>query len=452
VNADVTVSSLPGTRPPRAEPALRPSSALVVLHVANHSGPQRSLSERLRPLAEEGTRITTVVPAPGPAASAAAELGEVVTGVPGALIVPRDLSAAARVPSQLRRQAQAVRRAAADAGADLVIVASAVLPGALIGARRSGAATLLYSGDPLAGEGARGAGKRAMARFAGRNADLVLASSRFVADSYRRSGVDATVLYPAIEAPADPWAAIDAGADLRRRLGIESGERLVCSLGAITEGRGQDTLVEALAASRSAGGGWRLVIGGEPYERPLDVAFARRLGELVDRLGVADRVVLAGRVDDPAALYAAADVFVNPARVAEGFGRAGCEALAAGTPVVSTRVGGTGEALRDGETALLVPPGSPAALAAAIDRLLDDATLAGSLAVAGAEDVARRFAPSVAQPVFERAVDAALRWSSRSGSRVGAARRARPGRPAAPLAPGSRHDEASPSRPPATRG
>jgi glycosyltransferase involved in cell wall biosynthesis len=349
-----------------------------------------------------------MVPGPGPAADCASARGDVLTGFDAALLVPRSLLDAARVPAFLRRQARAVREAVRSTGAELVIVSSALMPGALAGARQAGAGVVLYSAEPLMGSGGRGLATRAIARFAGWRSDWVLACSRLLADSYGRSGVKAAVLYPPIEAPGDSRALAERGAELRGRLGISAGERMVCSLGAITEGRGQDTLIEALAASTPRGDCWRLVIAGEPYERPLDVAFADRLHTLASKLGLGDRIAFPGRIDDVNALYAATDLFVNPARVAEAFGRVACEALAAGAPVVSTRVGGTAEALRDGETALLVEPDSPPALATAIERLLDDRALAERLARAGAEDVAHRFAPALGEPVFNEAVKVAL--------------------------------------------
>lgn len=381
---------------------------LVVVHVEKHSGPQRSLEPRIRLLAERGARITALVPERGPAAEVGAELGDVRTGGPGALLAPRGPRDAARLPALIRHQARAVDDAVGDTGAELVVVSSALLPGAVAGARRAGAAVVLYSGELLADGGVRGLAKGLVARYSGRRAGAVLACSRAVADSHRRRGVEAAVIYPPIEAPADRQGLAERGADLRRDLGLGEDERLVCSLGAITAGRGQDTLVEALAASLRHGAGWHLAIAGEAYERPLDAQFERRLRALIDRLGVSGRVSLAGRLDDPQALYAAADLFVNPARAPEAFGRAACEALAAGCPVVSTRVGGTAEALRDGETALLVEPDDPDALAAAIERLLDDRELAERLARAGADDVTSRFAPAVGEPTFTAAVARAL--------------------------------------------
>ena len=90
-------------------------------------------------------------------------------------------------------------------------------------------------------------------------------------------------------------------------------------------------------------------------------------------------VKLLGRVDDVRPLLAAADVFAVPSR-REGQGIAALEAMAAGVPVVASRVGGLSEMLSDGETALLVPPGDPEALAAALSRLQGDSRLRQKLA------------------------------------------------------------------------
>jgi glycosyltransferase involved in cell wall biosynthesis len=385
-----------------------PSSVLVVLHVEKHSGPQHSLRPRIEALAEHGARITTLVPAAGPAADLASELGDVRIGIPTALLVPRRPTTAAKLPLAVGRQARVVSDAVRATGADLVIVASALMPGALLGARRSGAGVVLYSGELLAGNRGRGLAMGGIARLASRCADSILACSFLVAHAYRVRGGAAAVLSPPIEAPGDVEALASRGAELRRRLGIDAGERVVCSLGAITEGRGQDTLIEALARSAQRGVRWRLVIGGEAYDRAADIKFSQGIRGLIERLGLGDRVTLAGRIDDPQALYASADLFVNPARFAEPFGRAACEALSAGCPVVATRVGGVVEALRDGETAILVEPDSPADLATAIEDLLEDRDLAMRLARAGAAAVAQRFAPEMGEAVFGEAVRAAL--------------------------------------------
>lgn len=90
-------------------------------------------------------------------------------------------------------------------------------------------------------------------------------------------------------------------------------------------------------------------------------------------------VKLLGRVDDVRPLLSGADVFAAPSR-REGQGIAALEAMAAGVPVIASRVGGLAEMLTDGETALLVPPDDPQALAAALSRLQGAGRLRQNLA------------------------------------------------------------------------
>ena len=107
-------------------------------------------------------------------------------------------------------------------------------------------------------------------------------------------------------------------------------------------------------------------------------------------LGIGHRVVFTGRRDDVPAVTAALDVAVLPSyREAQGLSI--LEAMALGRPVVASNVGGIPEVIQDGVTGLLVPPHDPAALAAAIVRLLTDHPLADTLARAGRELVYERF-------------------------------------------------------------
>jgi len=85
---------------------------------------------------------------------------------------------------------------------------------------------------------------------------------------------------------------------------------------------------------------------------------------------------------DVAACLAAADVVALPS-LQEGLGVAALEAMAAGRPVVASRVGGLAEAVVHEETGLLVPPGDPTALATALARLARDPGLRARLGAAG---------------------------------------------------------------------
>ncbi|MFA5785660.1 MAG: glycosyltransferase [Actinomycetota bacterium] len=155
--------------------------------------------------------------------------------------------------------------------------------------------------------------------------------------------------------------------------------RLLC-VGRLDERKGVHVAVEALA---------RL-----PEEASLEVLgrgddrYRRRLRKLVARHALAARVHF-GEVAREALRehYAEADVFVFPVIWQEPFGLVPLEAMACGTPVVATGTGGSAEFLRDGFNCLVVPPGDPGALAAAVRRLADDPGLRARLIEAGLRTV-----------------------------------------------------------------
>ena len=107
------------------------------------------------------------------------------------------------------------------------------------------------------------------------------------------------------------------------------------------------------------------------------------------------------------AAWAHAAVGVVPSTVPEGFGLVAVEAMASGVPVVASKFGGLAELVKDGETGLLVPPGDAAALARALQRLLDDDDLRGALG-RGARERAREFTSerttSQIEALYERVV------------------------------------------------
>jgi glycosyltransferase involved in cell wall biosynthesis len=105
-------------------------------------------------------------------------------------------------------------------------------------------------------------------------------------------------------------------------------------------------------------------------------------GALSRELGIGEMTRVLGHREDVVGLLNACDVFVQSSRN-EGFGLAAVEAMACGTPIVATDVGGVRELLADGAAGLLVPPGQPAAIAASVIRLAKDEELRTRLAVAG---------------------------------------------------------------------
>jgi type III pantothenate kinase len=142
------------------------------------------------------------------------------------------------------------------------------------------------------------------------------------------------------------------------------------SVGRLVQRKGFDTALRALPLVPEA----ELVVAGGPP--PADLgrdAEARRLRALADDLGVAERFSLLGQVSHaemPALIRSADIVLATPWY--EPFGITPLEAAACGRPLVGSAVGGLLDSVEDGVTGFLVPPRDPAALAAAVQVLLDD--------------------------------------------------------------------------------
>ena len=113
------------------------------------------------------------------------------------------------------------------------------------------------------------------------------------------------------------------------------------------------------------------------------------------------RATLHGTIARPQDALAAAGMLVLPSS-AEGFGLVLIEAMAAGVPVVGSDVPGVRDVVRHGRTGLLVPHGDPAALAAAIRRLVDDPLLRERLVATAAVDVRRRFTWDTVLPLYRQ--------------------------------------------------
>ena len=366
--------------------------AALVFHLSAVSGPSRSLLGVAEWLAGTGA-VTTLLPEEGAAAAGYRRLGPVVATGHSALTLPRGPVAAARAGARGARDAARLRRELRRLRPDLVVVATTVLPAALVAARLERVPAVVYAAelhtsDPARPRAARAAGG-ALLRATARMASGVVCCSRLVADQFGDPGVPMAVAYP----PIGPEPARGDRGRGRERHGVADDEWCIAVVGSLSRGRGQDAAIRALPAIAAAGAPVRLLLVGDPHPRRVDREYAVELRRLAADVGAGAAVTFAGAVDDPADVYAAADVVVNPARIAESFGRVVPEALRAGCPAVSTDVGAVREAVRDGRDVLLVPPDDPAAIAAAVLRLRREPGLAAALVRSGSARVEAELGP-----------------------------------------------------------
>lgn len=162
-----------------------------------------------------------------------------------------------------------------------------------------------------------------------------------------------------------------AGRNCERKLRLPASSFVIGVAGRLTAEKGVSVLLTAMKEVLVRVPGARLVIAGDGPERAA-------LEQQARDLGIADAVDFLGMRTDLPRVLATLDVFVLPS-LYEGFGLVLLEAMAVGTPVIATRVGGVPEVVEDGVTGLLVPPADPGKLAKAILRLERDAELAETL-------------------------------------------------------------------------
>src|SRR5205085_5387397 len=210
--------------------------------------------------------------------------------------------------------------------------------------------------------------------------DLIIAISdhiaRFTVSRGVRHPARVRRVYHGIEPPVTQ-ALEREGQRIRSELGIAADDFVVGNVGRLSLQKGQRHLIAAMPMLLERVPRAHAVIAGrgdlEEYLRDLSLEF-----------GVADRVHVLGPRRDVPALMHAIDVFVMPS-IWEGFGLVLLEAMAAGRPIVASRVATIPEVVADGETGLLVPAGDPLALAEALAALADEPMLAARFGAAGRE-------------------------------------------------------------------
>ncbi len=230
-----------------------------------------------------------------------------------------------------------------------------------------------------------------LTRLAAKVADAIIVPSNTVRDDVHHTlGVAESKITTVYEAAAAQYAPLEREAALAvaREYGIDA--PYVLSVGSMEPGKNRARLFRAMRALRDEGFEHQLVVVGQKawkYEEEM---------ALVDELRMGDRIIFPGYVKQEhlPALYAGADAFAFPS-LYEGFGLPVIEAMACGTPVLTSNISATAEVA--GNAALLVDPMSVDAIAGGLRRLLRDGELRA--------DYARRGIERAAQFSWRRAAD-----------------------------------------------
>jgi D-inositol-3-phosphate glycosyltransferase len=172
----------------------------------------------------------------------------------------------------------------------------------------------------------------------------------------------------------------------RDDLGVKE-DNVVLYVGRLEPLKGVDILVKAVADLEMVGSTRLLIVGGDKETDPL----AEKLGALAASLGIAEKVTFAGPVPQSVlpTYYGAADVLVLPSHY-ESFGLVALEAMACGTPVVVSRVGGLKTFVRNGESGYLIPWRCPDPFSQQIEVMLANPSLRSAMGAAALETARRR--------------------------------------------------------------
>lgn len=226
--------------------------------------------------------------------------------------------------------------------------------------------------------------RKRVQKLACRPADCIVANAEAVRQWLISEGYDPkkiTVIQNGIA--VSRFVRRNGNGKLHQELGLPSGSPLVAVLSRLNQLKGVQHFLEAarLAAERSPQVRF-LILGDGTYRGELE-----RYAAL---LGLGERVVFTGFRTDVPEVLSEVSVSVLPS-FSEGLSNVLLESMAAGVPVVATRVGGNPEVVQDGVTGFLVPPGNPEALAHAIRQVLENPELASRFGCAGKQRVMEQF-------------------------------------------------------------
>ena len=214
--------------------------------------------------------------------------------------------------------------------------------------------------------------------------DCIISNSRFTASSLPKTGARVETIYPPVEKRGTAPFSGEKGAALllstRNLFGTSESDVVIIQVSRMEAWKGQAVLLEALGILRDRTGWTLWQVGGA--QRPSEARYLEALRESAKRLRIADRVRFLGQRSDVPALLSAADIFCQPNLAPEPFGISFVEAMSAGLPVVTSAAGAALEFI-DASCGVLLPAGDAKALAAALERLIQDSAERKRLGRAG---------------------------------------------------------------------
>lgn len=213
------------------------------------------------------------------------------------------------------------------------------------------------------------------------------------------------VIYPPVDLER-----FNPGVDARRQreeFGVSADQPCFGIFGTLLEWKGHHVFLEAARRVMDEVPKARAFVIGEAPERGR--AYREELDRLVDRLGIAERVIFAGFREDVPELMQLLRVVVHASVTPEPFGRVIAEAMAMAKPVVATSAGGPLEIVEDGATGYLVEADDPEGMARAIIRLLTDTPRADRFGRRGHETVVARFSAEAHARMVEQVYAEVLR-------------------------------------------
>lgn len=172
------------------------------------------------------------------------------------------------------------------------------------------------------------------------------------------NGIDITMFNPISDRTA-----------LVEQLGISEDKKTISYVGRLEAYKGLDCLIKSFHLLLQSGVPARLLIVGKSIVS--GAQYEQHLRDLVSQLGMVEQVTFLGHSPNPQSIYCMSDVVVVPSLWLEAFGRVVVEAMACGTPVIASRVGGIPEILSDRFQDCLVEPGDESSLLQALKQVID---------------------------------------------------------------------------------